>query len=58
MFLEKVCKCLESNHVRYAVVGGYAVALHGAPRGTLDVDFIISLKEQTYIAVEKALKSI
>ncbi|MEI2689098.1 MAG: hypothetical protein V9H69_05040 [Anaerolineae bacterium] len=29
---------LNDNNVRYLVVGGYAVALHGHPRYTKDLD--------------------
>jgi hypothetical protein len=29
---------LNDNQVRYLVVGGYAVALHGYPRYTKDID--------------------
>lgn len=57
-FLEKVCKCLDMNGISYAIVGGYAVALHGAPRGTVDVDFIVGFEERVFIGVEAALKSI
>lgn len=57
-FLEKVCSCFEAQNIAYAIVGGYAVALHGAARGTVDVDFIVNHKEKTFIAVEAALKSI
>ena len=57
-FLEKVCKCFEKNKIPYALVGGYAVALHGAPRGTIDVDFIIRFEEETFVATELALQSI
>jgi hypothetical protein len=32
---------LNDNHVRYLVVGGYAVALHGHPRYTKDIDIWI-----------------
>lgn len=31
-------KSLNDSHVRYLVVGGYAVALHGSPRYTKDMD--------------------
>jgi hypothetical protein len=31
---------LNENKVRYLVVGGYAVAFHGHPRYTKDIDFI------------------
>lgn len=37
-FLNQICHALQTNRVRYALVGGYAVALHGAVRGTVDVD--------------------
>lgn len=32
---------LNENHVKYLVVGGYAVAYHGYPRYTKDIDFWI-----------------
>ena len=57
-FLERVCACLEKNKIPYALVGGYAVALHGATRGTVDIDFIVRFQEADFIALEKALGSI
>lgn len=42
MFIYSVCNSLEKAKVPYAIVGGYAVALHGAPRGTVDIDIVIS----------------
>jgi hypothetical protein len=57
-FLEKVCRCLEQHRIPYALVGGCAVALHGASRGTIDVDFIVRFSEEDFIALEKALGSI
>jgi hypothetical protein len=44
MFIETVSKALSDHNVSYAVVGGYAVALHGAVRGTIDVN-IAALKD-------------
>lgn len=32
---------LNSNDVKFVVVGGYAVAHHGAPRYTGDIDFLV-----------------
>ncbi len=58
MFIFEVVDALEEAGVRFAVVGGYAVALHGATRGTLDVDIILSLSKENFIAAEKALMSI
>ena len=35
---EELLKLLEQNKVRYMIVGGYAVALHGYARFTQDID--------------------
>ncbi len=43
---EELLKLLEKNNVRYMIVGGYAVAFHGYPRFTKDIDiFIIDTDE-------------
>lgn len=36
---------LKDNGVRYLVVGGYAVALHGYPRYTKDMDIWIEMSQ-------------
>lgn len=41
MFIINLCTALKDAGVIYAIVGGYAVALHGAVRGTLDIDIVI-----------------
>lgn len=41
MFINEICTALDRAEVTYAIVGGYAVALHGAVRGTVDVDVVI-----------------
>lgn len=58
IFIETVCEALQQQRVSFAVVGGYAVALHGAVRGTIDLDIIIKHSETTFIQMEKALTSI
>jgi len=58
MFIEKVIRALNKYNVTYAVVGGYAVALHGAIRGTVDIDLLIPFKLVQFPSVERALKSI
>lgn len=55
MFINKLIHALESCDVHYAVVGGYAVALHGAVRGTVDIDLVIALSRQSYKNAEKAM---
>lgn len=58
MFIQQVCNALNKAKIPYAIVGGYAVALHGAPRGTFDVDFIIEWSLSNIQKTEKALKSL
>lgn len=53
MFLLAISKALEKNHIDYALVGGYAVALHGAVRGTLDVDLVLSLDKKSLNKAEE-----
>ncbi len=36
--LQRVCRLLRAHEVRFLIVGGYAVALHGHPRYTGDLD--------------------
>jgi len=58
MFLTKTIVALEKANVRYAVVGGYAVALHGAIRGTVDLDFVIALEKSQFTSLATALNEI
>lgn len=57
-FLIRVTAALESAGVRYAVVGGYAVALHGAVRGTVDIDVILAWNLRSLRMTEQALGEI
>ncbi len=47
---------LNANDVRYLVVGGYAVAIHGHPRYTKDIDIWIWLDEENAERMLKALE--
>lgn len=58
VFIIKVCKALKDAHIPYAVVGGYAVALHGAVRGTIDVDIVIAWTLENLQRAEKVLKAL
>jgi hypothetical protein len=58
MFLLRVTGALGKARVPYALVGGYAVALHGAVRGTMDIDLVIRLEEAHFVRTERAMKSI
>ena len=54
MLLLRVARALDRARVPYALVGGFAVALHGAVRGTVDVDVAIRLQEAVFQRTEKA----
>ena len=54
-FLDRLLDSFDRFQVEYSLVGGYAVALHGAPRGTVDIDCVIPHHVQQFIAIEKAL---
>jgi predicted nucleotidyltransferase len=47
---------LNDNHVRYLVVGGYAVAFHGHPRYTKDIDVWIEMSAENASNVVAALE--
>ena len=47
---------LNENRVKYLVVGGYAVALHGHPRYTKDLDVWIELSPDNAAGILKALE--
>ena len=37
----ELCSLLNANGVEFLIVGGYAVAFHGAPRFTGDIDLLV-----------------
>lgn len=53
--LLKVCALLNAGRVRYVVIGGFALALHGYPRLTKDVDILI---EPTLDNATRTLKAL
>jgi hypothetical protein len=46
---------LNNNQVRYLVIGGYAVALHGYPRYTKDIDIWVEMTPDNAENMVKAL---
>ena len=58
MFIHDICSALDKAKVPYAIVGGYAVALHGAIRGTVDVDVVIQWTFENLCNTENAFKEI
>lgn len=54
--LHEFVTLLNSAGVRYVIVGGHAVAFHGHPRYTGDIDFFIERSEDNAARVEKVLR--
>jgi DNA polymerase II small subunit/DNA polymerase delta subunit B len=47
---------LNDNQVRYLVIGGDAVAIHGYPRYTKDIDIWIEMTAENAAKLMRALK--
>ena len=45
IFYEEVLRALDGASIRFVLVGGVAVILHGVPRTTADLDLVIDLEE-------------
>lgn len=55
---ESIFKSLNDNNVRYLVVGGVAVLLHGFLRVTADLDIMVSFDNDNMKAFIKTLKNL
>ena len=53
--LREFAELLNSHEVRYVVVGGYAVAYHGFPRTTGDIDFFVEVSPENARKLESVL---
>ena len=51
----ELLECLNAHEVDYLVVGSYALALHGAPRATGDIDLLVKPDPQNAQRVLAAL---
>lgn len=58
MVIYEVVQALNKYRLNYAIVGGYALALHGLVRATIDVDLVLSLKLADFEFAELALAEI
>ena len=59
MFYLDLFRACEHYQVRYALVGGLAMNLHGVPRTTMDIDLVLALDEsnlKAFLQVAEALK--
>lgn len=58
MLLYNIIDAFTKAKLKYALVGGYALALHGIVRATLDIDLVLSLKLSDFELAEKTLKQL
>lgn len=58
MLLYEITDSFEASKLKYAVVGGFGLALHGIVRATMDVDFVLTLTQSDFERAEKALAKI
>jgi hypothetical protein len=56
--LSEIFRTLDGAEVRYLVVGGVAVVLHGHPRFTADLDLVLDLDEANTLAAIAALEGL
>lgn len=55
MLFDQIIDEFHKEKISYAVVGGYALALHGIVRATIDIDFVLKIDLESYEKAEKAL---
>lgn len=53
--LLKLCAALNHEAVRYVLIGGFAVILHGFVRGTKDIDLLVDASDENVRALKRAL---
>lgn len=53
--LKRIIESLNENEIDYAICGGWAMAIHGIPRATIDIDLLIpsELLEKTLEVARK-----
>ncbi len=56
MFYEEILRVLQKHRVRYLILGGAAVNLHGVPRMTGDLDLAVDMSEDNIDALVGALE--
>ena len=49
-------RCLQRRNAKFLVVGAYAIAAHGFPRSTMDIDFWVKPELENAQAVYEAIR--
>lgn len=58
MFYFDLLEALYKNKIKYLIVGGFALNLHGVPRVTNDIDIIISMDKENINKVNEILNNL
>lgn len=58
MFYERVFSELNKEGIKYVVIGGIALNLHGVPRATADLDLAVEIEEKNLEKIAAVLKKI
>jgi len=58
MFYFDIFRAVYQDRIKYLIVGGLAVNLHGVPRVTQDIDIIISTDKGNILKINKILKEL
>ena len=58
MLIYQIVDQFQKAKIPFAVVGGYALALHGIVRATVDIDFVLKIDLENYEKAEACLKKI
>ncbi len=53
--LKAVCKHLNDERAKYVLIGGFAMAYHGMPRMTEDIDILVEPSSENIERIKKAL---
>jgi len=56
--LVKLCRSLNAEGVRYVLIGGFAIVLHGFVRATKDIDLLVDPSEDNVRALKRALATL
>jgi len=54
----EIIKSLDRNNVKYVIIGGYAIILHGYLRATEDLDLVVEMTQENINNFQKALKEV
>ena len=53
-----LCRALDREQVRYLLIGGFAVILHGFVRTTKDIDLLVDPSDANVQAIKRALSTL